>query len=162
MKTKLTPILALALALTGCNEDIAVWLVSFDSDIQPVTDPSPEVKDALDEAFGFWGLEYKLLGDDAPLGSYGALRITVIPKSSWATIEGGYSKLAPCRHIIEVMPDGHKLAHEMGHAWLGYDHADDDENLMNASADEWELTDEQWDDAEKAINRFQACLDSAH
>lgn len=162
MTTKLASITALALALTGCNEPIAVWLVSFDSDIQPVTHPSAEVRDVLDEAFDFWGLEYQLLGDDASLGSYGALRITIIPKSSWATIEGGYSKLAPCRHIIEVMPDGQSLAHEMGHAWLGYDHADDVNNLMASDPEDWELTDAQWDEAERSINHLQACVDSAH
>lgn len=157
---KATILLALTL-ITGCADAIPVYLVSFDSDIQPVTRPSPEVKGILDGAFNIWGLTYDLVPAGTRQGTHGALQITIIPKSSWATIKGTHDQSSLCEHDITAMPDTVGLAHEIGHAWLGPDHSDDPDNLMFKRAHEWGITDEQWDDAEREISLFKTCLDGA-
>lgn len=151
--------IALALVLAGCGGPVPVYLVeqSARPGEYPVEDPTPEAREVLDEAFGFWGRGYDLVPQGEPLGNYGAVQIVL---DDAVTDDAWTQGMGPCRPLIWSLYDADALIHELGHVWLGPDHSEDPDNLMHAKGGE-DVTDKQWDKAQRKIDLFNACLDGA-
>lgn len=146
---------------TGCGGPVPVYLATSDQVGGPITEPSVRAREVLDEGFGFWGLEYELIGPDSVVKSYGAIDLALVDLAPGATVQGSHHKPALCRREIWSDYNGQVLAHELGHAWLGSNHSDDENNLMHPTAGGDQITDRQWDDAQVVIDRFRACADGA-
>lgn len=152
---------ALLVLLPACAGPIPVYLTTSDA-AGPVTDPSPRVRETLDGGFGWWGLEYELVGPDAWQRSYGAIDLAILELEPGVAYDGQAFRPAPCRPSVWVRPDALDLAHELGHVF-DLEHVDDPDNLMHSAGGgpEPELTDAQERDAEQAIGWFLACADGA-
>lgn len=147
--------------VSGCSGPVPVFLTTSDQTGGPITEPTPRVREILDEGFAAWGLQYELIGPGTLAKSYGAIDLAIVEVAPGAQVHGSHHSPAPCREEIWTDYDWRVLAHELGHAWLGPDHSDDPDNLMHAYAEGETITDGQWDDAQGDIGRFLACADGA-
>jgi hypothetical protein len=153
-------LLVAALALAGCSGPVPVYLSSSETPGSPLTDPPARERELLDEAFGFWGYEYELVGPGAAVASYGAIEVSLVDLDD-APVDGYHAPPTPCRRAVWSSFDPEVLAHELGHAF-GLEHVDDRENLMHPRRPRGqEVTDAQWDDSGAAVGRFLACVDGA-
>jgi hypothetical protein len=143
--------------LSGCDApDVPIYL-STSRTHGPVTDPSPELQELLDESFGFWGVTYTL----APNKRRTAIQLDIIDIELTPYADAGRHSDGDglvCDHDIWVHWDVMLLTHELGHAFGIDEHSKDPSNIMYI---EWpeadDVTDKQLRTAEMGARRLDLC-----
>jgi hypothetical protein len=143
--------LAIAALLAGCSETLSLRVTSARSDVRDgvIRDPSPEMRDLLDDALGRLGVEYDLTSKVAGSVTIDLVEVAEGEPKGRTMIRSG------CQRALRSPHDSMILAHEIGHA-LGLEHVDDTGNLMHADGGEW-LDDWQVDDLLTDARKLSRC-----
>lgn len=155
MSKTLSSLTVLAL-LTACEEQAKTVPVMLTSTEAPgvILEPSPRIRETLDEAFGFWDVQYELVNPDS---LHGVIDLALVDIDHAVWVAGGHHRRENCRRRIWVDVDTLGLTHELGHAWLGAEHSPDPHNLMHTSAGGFTVTEEQFEQAQDAVDEFLKC-----
>lgn len=141
------------LALAGCGGPVPVNLVTWDR-FGVVTDPSPEVRELLDDSFGFWGLSYELSDGKA----YGRLVVDIVDVGPEALIHGRHYDAGPCEKQVWADRRHPLLTHELGHVFgLTHGDADSDDHIMAPKDQGPEVSSDQIDEVKDNAYDFTGC-----
>lgn len=141
-----------ALLVAGCGGPVPVRLTTWDQ-FGPVTEPSDEARELLDDAFGFWGLSYELSDGR----SYGRLNIDLVDVGDESVVHGRRWDAGPCEQYVWAARRSVMLAHEMGHVFGLERHSDDPDNIMATPAAS-DVTDHQLETVQDDAHQFTGCI----
>lgn len=144
------------LLLGACTPEIPVQLTTPEEG-SATLHPSDETRELLDDAFGFWGVSYRLVNDGR---WYGTLRLTLVDLAApeGEEIALGAASRRGCMAQVWADRDVNVLRHELGHVFIGPEHHPDPDNLMaSRTTDNEDVTDKQYDQADFGAATFAAC-----
>jgi hypothetical protein len=135
----------------ACAEPVHVHLTTGRG--EGLLDADERETATLDDGFGFWGREWKLVELGQLRGDQGVVQVRMF---GWVLGGGLHLPEGDCFAKVWTTFDGNALAHELGHIW-GLEHVDDLDNLMVEERAGDDLTEAQWETAEKRMRRFGRC-----
>lgn len=156
------PILLSAITfLCGCFVEIPVILSTSSEEKSRIVNPNRETQELLDDAFGIWGISYRL---HDPAIDRGSLKIILVNLEKGQKLSGQHLNVALCDEAIWSDTHWTFLAHEIGHAFgiSGSDHHSDEFNLMHFEidpklSDEYYITEEQFKKVNRHAEFFTSC-----
>lgn len=143
--------------LCACGGPVPVWLTATDQGTG-LKVPNEQTSEILDDAFGFWGLQYTLENDQVR----GRLVIDLVhldPDKPQENI-GTTADHGRCQIHIRSIFNWRTLSHEIGHAFGLSDVEGSNTNIMNVDYQNLRMVED--DDILASLNQIDTVQEEAH